>query len=207
MPTTARHAIPSPASTAVPDVPVDIKAANDAIDLKLPYVTTSTPTATSGLIWRNSTTGAVVMGDGSAFFPFPGSIVGSKLRTTNATATSGTTESSFLDHTFNLIASSSFKVEVFAPWTPDNVGDLYVFRIRQTSVAGTLVVQETERKVEGILPYSAYLSAIYRTTSAEATKVFHATAARIGSGGTCRPDAGTFMVVTYLGPSSQTATV
>lgn len=69
MPTSARHALPSPASSAIPDVPVDIKALSDAVDLKLPYVNTSTPPHLSGLIWRNPTTGLTQMSDGAAWQP------------------------------------------------------------------------------------------------------------------------------------------
>lgn len=67
MPTSARHSLPSPASSAVPDVPVDVKALADAVDAKLPWYTSTTPTATAGLVWRNATTGYTYMGDGASF--------------------------------------------------------------------------------------------------------------------------------------------
>lgn len=69
MPSSARHSLPSPASSAVPDVPVDIKALADAVDLKLPYVSVSTPPHLTGLIWRNPNTGLTMMSDGSAWQP------------------------------------------------------------------------------------------------------------------------------------------
>jgi hypothetical protein len=208
MPTSSRHAYPSPASTAAPDVPVDIKALADAVDLKTPYVSTSTPTATSGLIWRHPTTGVVGMGDGSSFFPVStGQITGIKRRTTSATATSGTTEVSVLDHTFNMLASSAYKLEFHGPWTPDNVGDFFIFRIRKTNIAGAVLSQKTTEKVEGIVPYATGFSFPYITTSAEATAVFHVTAARLGGAGTCRVDGGAYLMATYLGPSSQVASV
>lgn len=69
MPTTTRHAYPTPASSAVPDVPVDMKALADAIDLGVPYVTTSTPAHLSGLIWYNPTTKLTQISDGAAWQP------------------------------------------------------------------------------------------------------------------------------------------
>lgn len=69
MPTSARHGYPSPASSAVPDVPVDIKALADAVDLKTPYTTTSTPPHVSGLIWHNPTTKLTQISDGAAWQP------------------------------------------------------------------------------------------------------------------------------------------
>lgn len=208
MPTSGRHALPSPASTAVPDVPVDIKALADATDLKLPYNNASAPGHTSGLIHRHPTTGVVQMSDGSAWWPVStGQITGIKRRTTSATATSGTTEVSVLDHTFNLLASSAYKLEFHGPWTPDNVGDYFIFRIRKTSIAGAVQTQKTTEKVEGIVPYATGFSFPYITTSAEATAVFHVTAARLGGAGTCRVDGGAYLMATYLGPSSQVASV
>lgn len=67
MATTARHAYPTPASSAVPDVPVDMKALADAIDLGTPYVTTSTPGHVAGLIWYNPTTKITQISDGAAW--------------------------------------------------------------------------------------------------------------------------------------------
>lgn len=68
MPTTTRHALPSPASSAAPNVPVDVKALADAADVLLPYISTVEPAKISGLIWRNPTTGQTQITDGSSWF-------------------------------------------------------------------------------------------------------------------------------------------
>jgi len=68
LPTTTRHALRYPASTASPDVPTDMSNAMTDVDNALPYVASSTPgSPVSGLVWYNSTTGEVKIYDGSSF--------------------------------------------------------------------------------------------------------------------------------------------
>lgn len=66
---TARNAFPTPASSAVPDVPVDMKGLADAIDTRIPYVTTSTPAHIANLVWHNPTTKLTQISDGTAWQP------------------------------------------------------------------------------------------------------------------------------------------
>lgn len=204
MPTTARHAFPSPASSAVPDVPVDIKALADAVDLQTPWVTTSTPAHSNGLIWRHPTTGATQISDGTSWFPLTnGQLIGGKRRTTNATATSGTTELVVLDTpALSLLASSLYKVEASPMWSPSASGDNYIFRIRQTNLAGAVVAQVTAPGTDLVVPYGTHIAAPYITTSAEASKVFVLTVERLGGTGTCTVNDKTMLTVTYQGSSS-----
>ena len=67
MPLTTRHGYPTPASSASPDIPVDMKALADALDAGTPYVSTSTPAHVSGLIWHNPTTKITQISDGAAW--------------------------------------------------------------------------------------------------------------------------------------------
>jgi hypothetical protein len=72
VPTTARHAFPSPAGSDVPDVPVRIKNLADAIDLQTPWVSTTEPPKTNGLVWYNPTTGLTQITDGTTWFATTG---------------------------------------------------------------------------------------------------------------------------------------
>lgn len=209
MPSTTRHAFPSPASTAVPDVPVDIKALADAVDLQTPWVTTSTPAHSNGLIWRHPTTGKTQISDGTSWFPLTnGQVIGGKRRTTNAANTSGATELQVLDTgAIDLLASSLYRLELWVAWTPDAVSDTFVMRIRDTNLSGTVRGQSSTFGVVGFVPYSVYLTAPYITTSAETGKVFVGSVARLGGSGTCRADIGSFLTVTYLGSSSLLGTL
>ncbi len=75
MATTTRHAFPSPAGSATPNVPVDIKALADDVDLQVPWVTTSTPTPLkNGLVWHNPTTLQTQISDGSTWYPVNGTV-------------------------------------------------------------------------------------------------------------------------------------
>jgi hypothetical protein len=67
--TTARHSLPTPDSGDAPDVPADTKDLADAIDLKLPYVNTTEPADSAGLVWHDPDTRATRINDGTNWYP------------------------------------------------------------------------------------------------------------------------------------------
>lgn len=68
MSTSAIHGLPSPDGGDVPDVPSDMAALRDAIDVLLAIDASATPSSPgNGLIWRDSDTGVVQLFDGTSW--------------------------------------------------------------------------------------------------------------------------------------------
>lgn len=135
------------------------------------------------------------------------SLLDGQLRTTNAAATSGTTELLVLDTgAVSLPASSRFKIEVFLVFDASAAGDDYDVRIRETNVSGTVRQESVTSRTDNLVPYTYYTSVIHTTTTAD-TKTFVATIQRINGAGTATVKATSYILVTYIGPSSLVTTV
>lgn len=134
-------------------------------------------------------------------------VLDGQLRTTNAAATSGTTELLVLDTgAVSLPANSCFKVDVFLVWDSSAAGDDYDVRIRETNISGTVRQETITPRTDNLVPYRYSTSVIHTTTTAD-TKTFVATIQRINGSGTATVKATSYILVTYLGPSSLISTV
>ncbi len=135
------------------------------------------------------------------------SLLGGKLRTTNASATSGTTELQVLDTgSITLPANSRFLVEVFLVFDASAAGDDYDVRIRETNSSGTVRQETVAPRTDNLVPY-AYTTGVVHTTTTADTKTFVATIQRANGAGTATVKATSYMFVTYLGPSSLIGTL
>ena len=68
MPNTTFNALPYPAATDAPYVHLDMKALADAVDERLPIVSTTAPPHRAGRQWFNPATRRMSLSDGTAWF-------------------------------------------------------------------------------------------------------------------------------------------
>lgn len=139
--------------------------------------------------------------DGSQWrYAVPKTLVGGKRRTTNAGATSGSTELQVMDTgALSLIANSMWVVEVVTNYSVSATGDDYDMRIRETTL-GAQLSEIVVPRTDNVVPYGFASSAIHTTTAAE-TRGFTATVQRIAGTGNATVAAGSYLSVTYLGPT------
>lgn len=135
-------------------------------------------------------------------------VVGGIRRTTNSTATSGTTELVVMTSpSLSLQASGLFCVEAVFNWSPSTTSGRVLFKIRSTNVSGTILVQSISHEITDVVPYTTYLKAYYATTSAEASKVFVATAQRFAGSPNITVEATSSLVITQTGEDTRLSTV
>lgn len=108
---------------------------------------------------------------------------GGLVRTSNDTSTSGTTEKVWATTaTLSLRASTVYTLVACAYWTNTVNDDQFSFRIRETSVSGTIRNGIVGHAGRGGGPYSTWLSYTFTTTTAT-TGVWVATLVRsVGTG-------------------------
>lgn len=135
-------------------------------------------------------------------------VVGGIRRTTNASATSGTTELTVMTTpALALQASGLFYVHANVSWDASTAGDRFIFRIRQDSGAGTIMLQPVQPDTAQALPYFSDFGAYFTTTTALPSKVFVATAQRLAGTGTCTVTSNSSLVVYQLGADTLLSTV
>lgn len=177
------YGFPYPALTDAPNGPAQIQALAEAVEADLAVTDANIATInTTGLTYTR--------------------VIGGKVRTTNASATSGTTELQVLDTgSLSLPASSRLRIDVMMTYSNTVVSDDLDFRIRDTNTAGTLRQEAVAHRSDAVVPYTILLSAIYTTTTSE-TKTFIASAQRITGTGTVTVQSTSYIVVSYLGATA-----
>jgi hypothetical protein len=177
------YGFPYPALSDPPNGPAQIQALAEAVEADLAVTDANIATLNiTGLTYSR--------------------VLGGKVRTTNASATSGSTELQVLDTgSVSLPASSRFLIHVFIVAGVSAVGDEYDFRIRDTNVVGTQRQEVVTFKTDNAVPYTVSYGYIHTTTTSD-TRTWVATATRLGGTGTCTVNASSYMTVTYLGATS-----
>jgi hypothetical protein len=129
------------------------------------------------------------------------SLVGGLLRTSNDTATSGTTEKSWgTTATLSLYASTTYCVIAQVYWLNSVANDEFFFRIRATSVAGTILNGIVSHKGNGGGPYSTWVSYTFTTTTAT-TAVYCGSLVRGTGTGTATVQAQSMIALYRMGAS------
>jgi hypothetical protein len=177
------YGFPYPALTDSPNGPAQIQALAEAVEADLIVTDSNISTLTAtGLTYTK--------------------VIGGKVRTTNASATSGATELEVINTgSLSLAASSRFLIQVFIVADVTAIGDEWDFRIRETNVAGTQRQEVVWPKTDNAVPYTIEYSYIHTTTTSD-TKTWVATVGRLGGTGTCTVKATSYMIVYYLGATS-----
>lgn len=131
-------------------------------------------------------------------------VIGGKRLTSTSSAIS-TIETTVVDtQTLALSANSVFLIEYFLTFTASAAGNDCDFKVRLTSVAGTIVGEGT---ILGVYvtpqPCCGLLRIVYKTGIASELDYFAGTAVHVGTGtGTITPIQPTSLIVTCLSPSS-----
>lgn len=121
---------------------------------------------------------------------------------TGDTAAITTTETQYVSSgSINLLASSVYLVEMNTTFFTSVTNDDFVLRIHDTSTAGTLRYQTVTYKGGAATPYNQYASFIYRTTTAETGRSFIGSAQRNTGTGNIVVQGGTYLAVSYIGPT------
>lgn len=140
-------------------------------------------------------------------YAVPGTVIGGKVRTTNAGATSGSTELQVVDTgTLPLIGNSWFKIDTFLSAATSAPGDDYDVRIVDNAIGGTQRQELVTPRTDNAVPYNYQATRMYLTTSPE-TKGFASTIQRITGTGVATVQATSYMILTYMGAATMFGTL
>lgn len=178
------YGFPYPALTDAPNGPAQFQALAEAVEADLAVTDANIATINAtGLTYTR--------------------LIGGKVRTTNASATSGTTELQVLDTgSLSLPASSRLRVDLMITYSGTVASDDFDVRIRDTNTSGTIRQEViTPRLDSGGIPYGYMASVIYTTTTSE-SKTFIGSIQRLSGTGTATVQASSYLMVYYVGATA-----
>jgi hypothetical protein len=158
-----------------------------------------------------SATNLTVSGSGTVNGLSVMGVVGGKRFVTGGTIagpTSGTTEGLCNVDTGSIsyAANSEYLVEVQMNWTPTVANDTFDWIIRDTNLAGAVIMQAVDPGGPASVPRIVKREFVFRTTTAVPSKTFVASVQRTTGTGTASITASsngsTYTKVTYLGPNT-----
>lgn len=138
-----------------------------------------------------------------------GEVIGGKRRTTNASASSGTTELNVLDTgALNFEPDSLYEIKVCLLWQASSSGNDFLFRLRETDLSGTTRASFVGARTDDAYPYRTEATFMKATGGSQEDALTHvASVQRLVGAGTCTVFAGSYMVATYIGPGSLLGTL
>jgi hypothetical protein len=133
---------------------------------------------------------------------------GGAVRSNDVTGINTTETEAMTAPSVDLEANSTYRVTAYFSWYTSGADTAAHFRIRNASVGGTALAQTISRKAdEGSVPYSQTLTYIYKTTTAEANRVFVATVVRRLGTNDIFISGGSYIETTRLGSSTDIASL
>jgi hypothetical protein len=188
------------------EAPAHIRIVDDLGDIVTPYTDQVVWLTTARSFRRWDTAATPHRWSVSAI---PGQIIGGKRRITNEDATTGTDELSVIDTgALNFEIGSDYEIRAVLLWQSSAAGDDFVFQVKETSTGGTQRAASIAPRTSGAYPNRFEISYLKAVGVSREDALSHIASAQLSFGtGTCTVLAGSYIIVKYLGPSSQLGTL